>query len=387
MPPRRVLCVVGDPSGDRHLAWLVERLRERWPKTHFYGLGGPHLQAVGVEVLRESLSLSAVGFFNALRMVPSALMAREALRARKRQCPPDLAILVDFGAFNLRFGSELKREGVPIVYYFPPASWSTSPRHVGKVARMADLVLTPFPHSLPAYRAAGAEAYFVGHPLVEHLEPLRRRREAQRGEALAILPGSRRHEVALLLPLWLEAARQMQRWMPSLRWVVSRSPTIPEALFHRLWRSAEGRGEVVVGSEPAWEVARLAFVTSGTAALEGALLGIPMVVGYAATLANRLVYEWFYHPKPTLFAMPNILLGEQVLPEIAFVGISPQRPAEAALRLLEREDFLRHRLQRLRERLLPPEGTPPTLCAAQRLEEWWERRERGRSAGGPNTDG
>jgi lipid-A-disaccharide synthase len=380
-----ILIVAGDPSGDRHGALLVEELRRREPGLTFRGYGGPCLAQADVEVLADTTRFTAIGLLDALPHILPAFRAKWWLEDYARRDPPRLAILIDFGAFNLRFAPTLRQIGVPVLYYFPPGSWSGSRKRAVDVARGATKIATPFPQALPAYAELGADAVCVGHPLVDVLAPWADEPQAPAKEPLiALLPGSRRTEIRLLLPVLLQAAARIAAEVPSARFRLSRAATVkaevgseairqlgnsatrqfgpvadcpvaqlpncPVAqlptrpLFEKILRqhlaAVDAPVEVVDGSAAALRGATLALATSGTVTLEAALLGIPLVVVYRVTLLNYLIYLLTYFPKVRMFAMPNILAGRQIVPELRQYQVHPEQIAKEALALL-RDDARR----------------------------------------------
>lgn len=336
-----ILIVAGDPSGDRHGGLLVEELLRRNPGLEFRGYGGPCLAQAGVEVWTDTTRFTAIGLIDALPHILPAFRAKWWLEDYVRRKPPCLAILIDFGAFNLRLAPTLQQRGVPVLYYFPPASWSGSRKRAADVARWATKIATPFPQALPAYAQLGADVVCVGHPLVDVLAPWAKEPQAPAEEPLiALLPGSRRTEIRRILPVLLQAAARIAAAVPTAHFRLSRAATIPEEALRSQLAACHPPMEVVEGSLAALRGATLALVTSGTVTLEAALLGIPMVVVYRVTWLTYLLYLLTYFPRIQMFAMPNILAGQRIVPELAQFDARPARIAAEALALL-RDDSRR----------------------------------------------
>ncbi|HIE50776.1 MAG TPA: lipid-A-disaccharide synthase [Armatimonadetes bacterium] len=359
---RRVLIVAGDPSGDCHGALLVRAVRQQAPEVKWEGAGGTHLKAAGVHLLAHSTALAAIGLLDALCHVPPALRLLRCLQRQVRQHPPDLAVLIDFGAFNLRFGRWLRGQGVPVLCYFPPGSWTNSRRRAADVAAIADKIATPFPKCLPAYEALGAEVVFVGHPLVDQLQPWAERVQPAPAEApkIALLPGSRPEEVKHHLPVLLGAAARLRAEFPSAQFVVSVAPHLAAEQVQRFLARVEGPVETVVGSAAALAGATLGLVKSGTVTLEAALLGVPMVVFYRVAWANYLLGWLTYWPRPKYIAMPNILADAPLVPELVQGAATPTRlaaEAGALLRHATRREAMRQALREAVAALGPPGAT------------------------------
>ena len=332
----RLLLVAGDPSGDHQTARLAAALRRRWPAVELYGYGGPLMRAAGVRVDFDLVALSAIGLFDVLPKYPRAWLAQQRLVATCRERPPDAAVLVDCGAFNLRLAAHLKPLGVPVLGYFPPGSWSGSRRRAEEVAACYSAVATPFPQALPAYAELGLPATLVGHPLVDELAPVRATRSLAAADppVLGLLPGSRDQEVRHILAPMLGAAKLLQTELPGLRVRVSRAASAPRALFDRVLAASGARVEVVEGSLPAMADATALLIKSGTVTLEAALLGVPMVVCYRASFAAYAVAGLYYWPRPKFWAMPNVLAQDFIVPQIFQYQVTPQRLAREVRPLL-----------------------------------------------------
>jgi lipid-A-disaccharide synthase len=309
--------VAGDPSGDHQAARLAAELQRRAPELELYGYGGPRMAAAGVRVEADLAALSAIGLIDVLPRVPKAVSLLFRLVHDCRRNPPDAAVLIDCGAFNLPLGRRLKALGVPVLGYFPPGSWSGSRKRARGVARSYSAVATPFPQALPAYAELGFPATLVGHPLVDELAPLRQAREqcSSGPPVLALLPGSRGQEIRHILPPMLAAAAALRAERPDLRVIVSLAASAPRTLFEAVVARSGVAVEVVEGSREAFAPATAAIIKAGTVSLEGTLLAVPMVVVYRAALLAYCVAGLYYWPRPKFWAMPNILTDRLVVPQ------------------------------------------------------------------------
>lgn len=312
-----ILITAGDPSGDHQAARLITALRARRPDLEFWGPAGPACEQAGARVTANLARLSAIGAFDVLPHLPEARRILLDTQQQATAAPPDLAVLVDCGAFNLRLAPHLKALGVPRLGYFPPGSWSGSLRRAEAVAQAYSAVATPFPQALDAYAKLGLPATLVGHPLVDELADLAaaRREVPLDPPVIALLPGSRGHEIRQMLRPMLEAARILRAAWPHLRAVVSRAPTAPAKLFDQLLAEAGLEVEVVAGSRAAMAQATAGLIKSGTVTLEAALLGLPHVCLYRVSLLAYVVAWTYVWPKPEFWAMPNVLLGRMAVPQ------------------------------------------------------------------------
>ena len=228
-----LLMVAAEASGDQHGAALVRALHERFPHLQVYGLGGDEMRAAGVETLFDVQALNVVGVVEILAKVPSALrIARHLLRTAVQR-GTRVAVLIDAPGFNLTLARFAKRVGLSVVYYISPQIWAWRPGRVKRVARYVDKMLTLFPFEVPFYTAAGVNAEYVGHPLLDHLYELPTPAQAAHTLGLdaqvplvALLPGSRRQELRSLLPTMLAAFQRIQQRLPRAQGIIPVAPTL-----------------------------------------------------------------------------------------------------------------------------------------------------------------
>ena len=335
-----LLIIAGETSGDQHGAAMVRILREDFPDLPIFGVGGDHLRAVGVETLFDVEALNVVGLVEVLAKVPSGLlMARRLLRAA-RERGARVVVLIDAPGFNLLFARWAKQAGLRVVYYVSPQIWAWRQNRVHKVARRVDKMLTLFPFEVPFYTAAGVDAEYVGHPFLDCLSGLPDRSQAARRLGLddkrpivALLPGSRRREVELLLEPMLAALDLIRDGLPEVQGVLPAAPTVTDTV-QRIAAGFSGALTVVdQQSLTALCAADFALVASGTATLEAGLIGIPMVIAYrvnrlTAWLAKRLL-------RVPHIGLINIVAGRRVVPELLQEAVSPRTMAALALSALQ----------------------------------------------------
>jgi len=379
----RVLVAAGDTSGDLHAAELVEVLRARRPDLRFTGLGGAALEKAGVDLCADRDALAVGGLLELAGSLPRIAAAWRALSRALESTDPDLVVLVDSGGFNLPFARHVRRRSrARILYYVAPQVWAWRRGRLRRLARRVDRVAVIFPFEREFYERAGVPARFVGHPLVEPLAPLaaRPRHEVARDLGLdagarwvALLPGSRRNEVLRHLPLQLETARALHGGDPRLAFALAVAPSIDAEGVREVVRRArlpamlelrvlQGRTREVL------RASRVALLKPGTATLEAALLDVPMVVmarvhPLTAAVVRRAVRLPF-------FAMPNLVAGEALVPELLQEAARPAALAARLERLLdagpERERQLRG-LARVRELLGPPGAAGRAADVAEEL--------------------
>ena len=340
-----VLLAVGDASGDAIAADFVGALRELRPDARFLGLGGVEMEKRGVEIVAHQRDLAVGGIVELAPSLHRIARAWRRMGAALAAARPDLAVLVDSSGFNLPFARRARRAGVPVLYYVSPQVWAWRSGRIRKLARRVDRMAVIFPFEPAVYDGSGIPVEFVGHPLVERLSGRGPRdREAARArldlpaaaKVVALLPGSRRSEVRRCLGLHLEAAEIVHARDPHSHFVLPLAPPIDraqvEAGVRRMRLPSLLRLDVLDGgSQDALTACDVALCKPGTATLEAALLERPCVVAgrghpLSAAIVRRLV-------KVDYWGMPNLIAGEQIVPEFLQERADPQAIAEAVLAL------------------------------------------------------
>ena len=344
-PEPSILLSAGEASGDLHGATLCRALREIHPGVRLFGMGGPRMAAAGMELVADVSGHAVVGTSEALGRIPRLYGAYRLLKARLMEERPRALVVIDFPEFNLRLARIARRAGVPVVYFIPPQLWAWRRGRIRQMARRVSRVLAVLPFEEKLYRDAGVPVDFVGHPLLDVL-PLdldraeaRRRLDVDPGESvIGLLPGSRREEVERLLPPMLVAAKRLSAAGVARRFALGLAPTVDAAAVRRLVKAAvdEGGPRVDVFERRTYEVmaaADVVLISSGTATLEAALLGAPMVVCYRVSRVTEAVVRLLV--KVRWCSLPNLIANRGVVPEVLQDELTGQRLAAEALRLIE----------------------------------------------------
>jgi lipid-A-disaccharide synthase len=367
MPPTPLLLSAGEASGDMYAARLAAALKQRLDVAIF-GMGGPQMRAAGVEIITDYSEVSVVGITEVLKRLPSLFRAMRRLADEAERRKPPLAILTDFPGFHLRLARKLRRKGVRNVYYICPQFWAWRPWRVNLVRRRFAQALCIFPFEEKFYADAGVPVKFIGHPLVGNVNATLTRelfcKKYGLGDGtkiLTILPGSRRGEIAHHVPVLVEALAQLRQKLPSPpEIVVAVAPGLDVAQLEARFPSDWHVRFIKEDAYNALAAADLAIVSSGTATVETALLGKPMIVVYrlsplTAWLAKPLV-------KTKFFSMVNLIAGRSVVPELIQDDFTPQRVADEAEKLLSATEEGRNRVETITRgleevrRLLGPPG-------------------------------
>lgn len=362
MAEQQILISAGEASGEMYASRLASALRQR-ASVHLFGLGGPQMREAGVELLAESSEIAVVGISEVVRRLPSVLRIHRKLNEQATLRKPRLAILVDSPGFNLRLARLLRRQGVRSVYFIGPQVWAWRPGRVRWIRRRVERMLCIFPFEEKFYREAGVPVTFVGHPLVSHVRPRMSREEfaAQHGldatrPLVALLPGSRPSELKHNLPPILEACGLIQKEAGPPQFALALASGLKASDVAECTRAGVLIRIIEGATYDTLAAADVAIVSSGTATVEAALLGTPMVVVYrvSATTAfflRRLVRTPF-------FSMVNLIAGRRVVPELIQDEFTPERVSAEARRLLDSREAREHMKRDLGEvrSQLGPEG-------------------------------
>jgi len=359
MTKPNILISAGEPSGEMYAARLVRALGKR-VEAHLFGLGGPRMREAGVELVAENSAIAVVGITEVLGKAPTVWRLIRQLSEEAERRRPKLAILVDSPGFNLRLARRLAAQGVPIVYFISPHVWAWKRWRIHAIRNRVKRMLCIFPFEEKYYRDRGVAADFVGHPQVDEVRATRSRAEfAARYDMdparpiVVLLPGSRRNELRYNLPTMLEACRLIAAKQPA-QFVLALAPALrPEEVVP--FAQADMPMHMVEDETyNALANADAAIVSSGTATVEAALLGTPMVVVYrlaptTAFLLRRLVRTPF-------FSMVNLIAGRRVVTELFQDEFTAERVAGEVLRLLgsgEAREEMRRGLAEVRAKLGP----------------------------------
>lgn len=342
--------VAGEASADIHGANLVKAIKARRPSAVFSGIGGRRMEEAGVRLLYSSSEMAVVGLTEVFARLGAVFKAAQTLKRLLKKKRPALLILIDYPDFNLHIAGAAKRAGVPVLYYVSPQVWAWRSGRVRKIARRTDRVAVILPFEEAFYRERGVKVDYVGHPLMDSAPPFRKNgstvREAGR-PVVGLLPGSRREEVRNLLPTMAEAALLLKRRCPGMRFVLPLAPTIDVA-FLRPWLKPQLEIEVVKDDVyGALKGCDAAVVASGTATLDTAIAGVPMVIVYRVSpisyLAARAVV------KVDKIGLVNLVAGEKVFAELIQEEVRPSRVAGEVIKILEDEKTRNRMAERLVE--------------------------------------
>ncbi|RPJ11273.1 MAG: lipid-A-disaccharide synthase [Deltaproteobacteria bacterium] len=355
MKSKKVLMVAGEASGDLQGAHLVEAIHRIDPGVQFFGVGGERLERAGMRLLYPSQSLSVMGIVEVLPKIRTILKALRTLRQCLGQERPDLVVLIDFPDFNLRVARYACRRKVPVVYYISPQVWAWRSGRVKQIARWVRKMIVLFPFEVPIYEKAGVDVEWVGHPLLDIVRPALSRDEAYRRfgldpqrPAIGLLPGSRMGEIERLLPRILAAARLLRQALPALQFVLPLAPNLNRPMVSSFLEKSPVPVTLVEGfTYDVMNIAELLIAASGTATLEGAVLGKPMVIIYRVSGLSYWIGRALI--RVPHIGMANLVAAKRIVPELIQDDVQPQRIAEECLRFLRNPDLLQQTKEAMAE--------------------------------------
>lgn len=356
MPSRlRLGVVAAEPSGDRLGSGLVSVLRERVPTLELRGIGGPELSRLGLESACDIHDLSIMGLEDLWRKLPNALKIRKRLITSFRRDPPDLFLGIDSPDFNLSLERRLRNSGIPVMHLVSPTVWAWRGYRVKKIRRAVDRILVLFPFEKDFYEKRGVPATFVGHPAARETADLSKDGSrklldlAPNGKIVSVLPGSRESEIKHLSSIFVGSIRRLAEADRELSFLIPFASARIKQQFLSLV-SLEGltqRVRLIDGqARECLAASDVALLASGTAALEAALVGCPMVVAYRVSALSYRVARALASTK--IVSMPNHLMPEPLVPEFLQKAATEENLVPAVQRLLSDADAI----EQIRDSLL-----------------------------------
>ena len=359
----RIFIVTGEASGDVHGANLAGAIRALRPDVELVGVGGSRMQSAGVTLLPGLKRTDAMGVTLGLAHLRAAIRNFSALARFLSRTPLDAVVFIDNPGMNLRLARIAKWAGQRVIYYIAPQVWAWAPIRMRLIRRRVDRVIVILPFEEELYRRAGVPCTFVGHPLLDEVAPSYDRDELRKrfglessAPVVGLLPGSRESEVRALLPVMLQAAAQLAQRHPGARFVMAQAPSIASELIAALSACASVHVHVVRDqASEVMAVSDVLLVASGTATLQAAVVGTPMVLTYRAPWLTYWLARWLI--RIDWIGLANIVAGRSIVPELIQEDATAERLSQEASRLLtdhQAASEMRAELRKVREALGSP---------------------------------
>ena len=378
----KIMIVAGEPSGDLHASQVAHQLTALCPDITLFGMGGDLMEKASVTLDFHIRDSAVMGFADVITVLPMFLRKQAHLKRRIREECPDVLLLVDFAEFNMPLAKFARKHGVPVVYYIPPKAWAWRAKRAQKLAKWANIVAAIFPFEAEFYRNAGANAEFVGHPLVdfaqtslstqtarEHLK-LSETADDENTPVIGLMPGSRRSEIQHILPVMLRAAANIAQVYPNAQWILPLAPGISHELIAKCQQEQSQSGIQIpcikIMEDATYSVMRastLLLVTSGTATLEATCIGTPMIIVFRTASLNWHIVRSLTPLERS--GLPNLIAERDIVPELLQTELTPTALTDLSL------DFLQNPQKRetQREALQTVHAQLGTAGAAERTGE------------------
>ena len=366
----------GEASGDLYAGALARELHALASASDVFGRGGPEFERGGGRLLADYRGLAVTGFTEFVSKVPALRATKRRLVDAARADRPDALVVIDYFGFNVRLARDIKRLGVPVVYYVSPQIWAWRPGRIKAIRAIADRMLVIFPFEEAIYQDAGVPVEFVGHPLIDLVHTDVSRATFLGGLGLspdqptvALLPGSRTSELRRILPTLMAAAERIRSAVPGVQFVIARASNLDDRLFEpahgvRGIHIVAGQTDAVIASSD------LVVTASGTATVQTALHDKPMVVVYRVSPLEYRIARPFV--RLDTFAMVNLIAGEEVVPELIQDSFTPEAVAREAVSILtdpQRVARIRQGLAGVRRKLGGPGASRRAAEAVLKIAE------------------
>ncbi|HLV08970.1 MAG TPA: lipid-A-disaccharide synthase, partial [Halanaerobiales bacterium] len=343
----KVLVVTGEVSGDMHAARVVREIKALAPRTEIDAVGSDYLKKEGAKIIIDPTKISTIGFSEAFKNLRKHLQNLKYLKGYIKKSRPDVLFLVDNSGFNMLMARLGRKKRIPVVNYFSPSAWVWGEWRARWMAHYRAAIASVFPMEADVYQKAGARVEFVGHPLLDiiknekEIAEIYSRLELQSDRpVIALLPGSREQEIDRLLPAMLQTAVKLQEEQPGLQFVLPVASGIDSSQISKIASRYKIILKLVENSaREVMKVSELLLTASGTATLEAAIIGTPMIIAYQVNplsyrLGKRLLKQEF-------IGLPNIIAGREIVPELVQDRANLEEMYRTARRLLSETGALK----------------------------------------------
>lgn len=350
----KIMMSAGEASGDMHAAAVAAELKRIMPDADLFGMGGADMRKSGVRIIYDIENLGIIGVVEVIRHIPFFFRLRAFLKKAMVEEKPDVLVCVDYPGFNMKLAHVAKELGIPVIYYIAPTIWAWNKGRAKNIVRDVEQVASIFPFEAEAYRKAGARVTFVGHPLADTVKPSMSFEEAMDyfhgnpdKKRVLLMPGSRKNEVAGLLPVMIQAAEKLAE-KEECQFFIPQASTISKEMLLSIIGKTSLSIEITEGHQyDLMQICTACVASSGTATLETALMELPTVLVYKLApftwfLANLLVHVKYA-------GLPNLLLGREVTPELLQDRAQAENIVSILLPWLQDEKARQKNIEEIRE--------------------------------------
>ena len=347
---KKIFIITGEYSGDMHGACVAQILKQKNPEIKIEAIGGENLKNAGVKLFCDHSKMSGFGF--SLKMALDHLqLETKVVKYLLEDYKPDLVLLIDYGTFNLRVAKRLKGHGIKVFDYIPPQVWASRKWRIKGIKKYVDKVLCIFPFEEQMYKEYGIDVHYCGHPLIKQLPPKANREEFFSRHGLnmtkplvSVFPGSRPLELQFLADTLINGAKKLQKLHPEIQFCISHAPSLKDDVFDKFVHDTDFK--VIKGeNQSLLSVSDALILASGTVALEASLYQVPMIIGYKGPWILYLAYLIFRCIKKV--SLPNIITGEDIVPELIQAKFTPDNICCETEKLLYNTDYRKETIEKL----------------------------------------
>ena len=337
---KNIFIVCGEPSGDLLAGNLAGAIKSLNPEVKISGVGGAYLAKAGAEIFYNIKELSVMGFFDVLKKLPKFFKLKKAILNKIGADKSDCLILVDFSGFNLRLARAVNKR-IPVIYYVSPQVWASREGRVNCLKKFISIIIVLFKFEEEFYKKHNIQTYYAGHPLIDLTVPstngddfLKNSGIDSSRKIVALLPGSRKQEIKLILPLMLKAAQIINQAIPQTQFIIAKAANLDMQIYQNICKGSGLDLKIVEGKTyDCLNAAQASMVCSGTATLEAAIIQKPFVIAYKTNPFNYLLYR--PQVKIPYIGMVNIVAGKVVVPEFIQFDARPETIAASMIELLQ----------------------------------------------------
>ncbi len=345
---KKILVVAGEASGDLHGANLSREIVKQDPSVVLYGVGSVRMKEAGVRMLADASEISVVGITAVVTHFPAIYRVYAKLKRFLASERPDMIILIDFPDFNIMLGKAARKLGIPVLYYISPQIWAWRKGRIKTIAGLVNAMIVVFPFEVPLYEKAGVDVRFVGHPLLDVVRSELTVEQARKSlgidesrRTVALLPGSRKSEIAHLLDDMLKTAGLLLSRFPDLQFVLPLAPTLDHESIRRHADQSGIAVQLVDGRVyDALRASDAAVVASGTATLETGIMNVPMVIVYRISALNFFILTKLVRGVRDV-GLVNIVAGKRIVPELIQHDSTPENMADEVGKMLNDPEYYR----------------------------------------------
>lgn len=340
---KKIFFLAGEQSGDMHGALVIKRLKEIDPTIQVSGVGGSQMKAAGMDCIYSCDDLAVIGFLEVVKNIGKLLGIEKGIKGWLKKEKPDMVVLIDYPGFNKRIAKIAKGLGIHVVYYITPQVWAWNSGRVKGFTEVIDEAIVVFPFEVDIWAKAGCKTNYFGHPLISICRPSVTREDflsefgIKGNPVISLMPGSRKQEIGYILPELIAAAKLIRKELPEVQFLLPAANAISDELIKETVELGDLPLKIVRNrTYDAVGASDLCIVASGTATLETAIIGTPLMIVYQANWLTRQLSKYIIESEN--IGMPNVIAGKRIVPEFIRETFYAPYMASEAVDIIRNED-------------------------------------------------